>query len=372
MADVSIINGYNIKDAGGRALIQNLDDRVTSLHAPYYVLVGDSYGYDAVRDGISVTGWTTLFKQWNGLTEGTDCFSRSEAGAGFSNTSSDGRNFNGILSYIAAGMTSEEKDLVGTIIIAGGTNDHNAANRNADYVTLFNTLKLNIDSNFPNCSKVLIAPIGMNNATRTSRLLAPELYSKYENACRYVGFSFAWGAWYYRYDHRTETSDYIHLNNDGEKIATSMICTALSGGKCGYYARETISVTPSSAYTTSTLEFELIIQDSTITLSKTETNHQFMLVTPGSFTMGSSQHTMGTTVSNVLPHNNYIVYRTSGRCHDADSGKFFDAPVMLWIVNGNFSITIPYTDDLTGYKTITNCDFVGIDLNDFAVSLITI
>lgn len=371
MADVAKINGYDLKDAGGRALIQQLEAKVDNYHAPYYILVGDSYAYDAVRDGVNVNGWTTWFKQWNSLTEGTDCFTRGEAGAGFSNQSSAGRNFNDILTYIIGTMTDEQKRLTGTVIIAGGTNDMNNANIGADYVTLFSQIKSTVSANLPNCRKVLIAPIGMNNSNRSNRLMAPRLYAAYEAACRYTNFAFAWGAWFYRYDKRYETSDHIHLTNEGTKISCSMITTALNGGTCGWYARETITITPASGYTTATLQFEMILQDGMVTFNKTETNHQFYLDTPGSFQMGSSQHTLGSFNSTILPDNVYIVYRSTGRTHDSANSTFFDAPVLLWFTNTSFNITMPYTEGLSGYKTVSSCDFVGIDFNDFVASAFT-
>lgn len=371
MAYVKNINGYDIKDEEARNLISALDQRVTDLHAPYYVLIGDSYGYDAVRDGNSVTGWTTWFKQWNGLTEGTDCFSDSEAGAGFSNQSGSGRNFNDMVTYVASSMSDAQKNGVGTVIIAGGTNDMNNANIGADYVTLFNVLNTNIKTTFPNCRKVVVVPVGMNNSNRSNRLMAPRLYSYYEQACRNVGFSFAWGAWYFRYDKRYETSDHIHLNNNGTKICTSMIITALEGGSCGWYARETIHVTLGSDFASGDFDIEMIMQDGLITFNKTETNHVCSYSTDQSFQMNSTSKTIATYSSTILPDNCFIVYRASGRVHSSGSNVFYDAPVLIRIDSGNYNITMPYTDELSGYKTVSDCDFFGIDMNDFVASAFT-
>lgn len=372
MADVSRINGYDIKDAAGRLQIENLQTRIDNLHTDYYVLIGDSYAYDAVRDGVDVTGWTSLIKQWNNLTEGVDCFSRGEAGAGFSNTSGAGRNFNGIVTYLAGTMTEEQRSKVGTVVIAGGTNDCNSTNINADYVTLFNVLKSNIETLFPNVRKIFIVPVGMNNSSRTLRLYAPRLYAAYQQACRYTNMSFAWGAWYYRYDKRLETADHIHLNNAGEKVCASMITIAINGGTCGYYAREdNVAINVNNEYSNGSFTATIILQDNLITINKSEINHQFSKASPGSVTFGSSQKNIGTINSALLPNDHYIIYRSSGRAHDQSSGKFIDFPVVNWYTNGNYNITTPCTDGASGYVSLPSCDFIGVDMNDFSFSAFT-
>lgn len=371
MAYVKNINGYDIKDEEGRILISDLDDRVTDLHAPYYVLIGDSYGYDAIRDGNNITGWGQRIRLRYGLTEGTDCFSDFEAGAGVYNPADgSGRTFADMITYVASGMTSEQKRLVGNLVIAGGTNDLSAEALASDFFALFTVIRTNARAEFPN-AKITVVPVGMSNASRTARLRAPELYAKWQAACFGLHISFAWGAWFYRYDKRLEVSDHVHLNNAGSRYCAAMISNAIEGSACGYYARETITVTPASGYTTASLQFEMILQDGMITFNKTETNHQFYLDSPGSFQMGSSQHNMGSFASLILPDNAYIVYRSTGRAHDSANSIFFDAPVLLWFTSNNFNITMPYTEGQSGYKTVSSCDFIGIDFNDFVASAFT-
>lgn len=373
MAYVKNINGYDIKDEEGRTLISALDQRVTELHAPYYVLIGDSYGYDHVRDGNDVTGWGSRIRSRYGLTEGTDCFSDFEGGAGVYNPADGtGRTFADMISYVASGMTQEQRDLVGNLVIAGGTNDLSNEAMSADYFALFTVIRSNARTAFKN-AKITVVPVGMSNASRTARLRAPELYSKWQAACFGLGISFAWGAWFYRYDKRLETSDHVHINNAGERYCAAMISNAIEGSSCGYYAREdNVTVTVTSAFSSGTFTFNLILQDGVITINKAETNHVFQYDTPVEFNMNSSGKTIATYSSAVLPDNCFMTFRSSGRAHDYTDNVFYDAPVSIKFDSGNYIITMPYTEGQTGYLKITSCDFIGIDMNEITAALFTI
>ncbi len=367
MAYVKNINGYDIKDQEARDEIERLE---REYHAPYYVLIGDSYGYDSTRDGLSITGWQNRLKSRYGLTEGTDCFSRAEAGAGFSAESSSGRNFQSIMEFIASEMTEEQRNNVGHIVTAGGANDTIAPNNTADYLTIFGSFRTSMRSLFPN-AKLTVVPIGMDNSSRTRRLRAPAVYNQYQIACQGLGINFAWGAWFYRYDKRTEVSDHVHPNNDGQRIAAAMISNALNGSSCGYYARETMTVTKDSAYEAGTFEIEVILQDGMITLNHTELNKLFTYTTPQSLSMNNSYKALGTYSSNILPDNCYILKRTGVRTFDQATGLFYDCEGLLAFSNGNLSINAPYADRLSGYLTLSECQQIGVDFNDFAATAFT-
>lgn len=378
MAYVKNINGYDIKDEEGRNLISALDQRVTDLHAPYYVLIGDSYGYDAVRDGTSITGWTSRIMSRYGLTENTDCFVQAEAGAGVYNPAdSSGRNFAAMITYKASLMTQDQREKVGHVVIAGGTNDMSATALAADYNTLFATIRTNVRSEFPN-AKITVVPVGMSNASRSARLRAPALYAKWQEACYGLGINFAWGAWFYRYDKRLETSDHVHINNSGERYCAAMISNAIEGSSCGYYARETATITLVSPFdhvylpgdvSSPTFDIEIILQDGLITFNVTHINRRFVLAQTTQMTLNASYKTVGTITSDILPNSYYIVNNTSGRVLDSD-GDYYDVPVNLSYSAGSFSIAIPYTDGLTGWKT-ANVDMINIDLTDFTTAIFT-
>lgn len=373
MAYVKNINGYDIKDEEGRTLISDLDQRVTELHAPYYVLIGDSYGYDATRDGIDISGWGKRIKLRYGLTEGTDCFSDFEGGAGVYNPADgSGRTFADMITYVASGMTQDQKDLVGHVVIAGGTNDVSNEAMAADYFALFTVIRTNVRASFKN-AKITVVPVGMSNVTRTARLRAPELYAKWQAACFGLGINFAWGAWFYRYDKRLEVSDHVHLNNSGSRYCAAMISNAIEGSSCGYYAREdNVTVTVTSAFSSGTFTFNLLMQDGVITINKAETNHVFVYDTPANLDLDSYGKTIATYSSLILPDNCFITYRTSGRAHSSSENKFYDAPVSIKFDSGNYIITMPYTEGLSGYKTVQSCDFIGIDMNEITAALFTI
>lgn len=357
MAYVQNINGYDIKDAGARRLIED-------HHAPYYVLIGDSYGYDATRDDVLVTGWTKLFKTEYGLTEGTDCFTKSEGGAGFSAPSVLNRNFQQIMEYIAGTMTSEQKRLVGHVVVAGGANDALSPNFQADYKTIFRAFIASMNSLFPN-AHLYVVPIGMDNRNRAYRLRAPELYTKYNDACQGKNVHFAWGAWYYRYDKRTECSDHLHLNAYGQSIATAMISNALNDVPCGYSARETaVFSRDTSQFAAGTINFDIILENDILTINPPiSVNTVFNFNTAGQFVMNESTwHKLGTLESTIIPDNAYIVWRAFGRARQQSGGTFFDTPAVMSLTEEGLRIKMPYADNLSNWKTIDACTMLGIDL----------
>lgn len=367
MAYVKNINGYDIKDAEAREDIERLE---RTYHAPNYVLIGDSYGYDATRDGTDITGWINRFKSRYGLVENSDCFSRAEAGAGFSSESSSGRTFQEIMEYIAENMTEEQRINTGHIVVAGGANDTIAPHNTADYYSIFASFRSSMRSLFPNAS-LTVVPIGMDNSTRTRRLRAPAVYAAYQSACEGLNINFAWGAWFFRYDKRTEVSDHLHLNTEGQRIATSMIMNAINGGSCGYYARETMTVTKDSAFGGGTFSIEVILQDGLITFNLVELNKLFTYSTPTALTMNNSFKGLGTFESSILPDNCYIVTRTGVRTRDNATGIFYEAGGIMSYANNNLSVNAPYADGLTGYKSISECSQIGVDFNDFVASAFT-
>lgn len=120
------------------------------------VAIGDSYGEGYTPDG-NVTSWIKFFKDAIETYDYT-VFSNALGGAGFWREESK-KKFATLIAELAGTMSATEKANVGAVVIGGGYNDHG---NTAENITLgMADAKTAIQSNFPNCKRVLIFPFGM-------------------------------------------------------------------------------------------------------------------------------------------------------------------------------------------------------------------
>lgn len=154
-----------------------LNDYFKNLKKRVFILIGDSYGENPYE---YKGGWTTPFKNFSGLTEGVDCFTKCVGGTGFVKTGNTGKTFLDLLKDINIG-TVNPKDVT-DILVCGGCNDVD---------TIYNDLNTAILSFRNYCKQhfvnanINISMIGIFKASKKRKLLLSTVLRSYQLAANY-------------------------------------------------------------------------------------------------------------------------------------------------------------------------------------------
>lgn len=154
-----------------------LNDYFKNLKKRVFILIGDSYGENPYE---YKGGWTTPFKNFSGLTEGVDCFTKCVGGTGFVKTGNTGKTFLDLLKDINIGTVNPED--VTDILVCGGCNDVD---------TIYNDLNTAILSFRNYCKQhfvnanINISMIGIFKASGKRKLLLSKVLRSYQLAVNY-------------------------------------------------------------------------------------------------------------------------------------------------------------------------------------------
>ena len=229
---------YNLMCATGKT--ENITKYLGNY--PGVVTIGDSYGQGEGGGTIGkYTPWTTLVKNYLGLTENVNYWTNSLGGAGFK-VALQGKNFEQLLNELSETMSEQNRNTVGKILVAGGYND--TENIYPENLTdFFNTAKLK----FPNAI-VYVACIGWG----TNRGIATNIFNNtvpsYSKGASLNGGVYIINSEYSLHNYTWFDSDGIHPNNDGQKNIAQMMVSGLLSGSCNndYYITP-ISVTANTS-----------------------------------------------------------------------------------------------------------------------------
>ena len=231
-------NTYNLMTATEKT--ENISKYLGNY--PGVVTIGDSYGRGEGSGTIGkYTPWTTLIKNYLGLTENVNYWTNSLGGAGFK-VALQGKNFNQLLNDLSETMTEQNRNTVGKILVAGGYND-NSNIYPEDLTDFFNTAKLK----FPNAI-VYVACIGWG----TDRQLVTNIFNNtvpsYSKGAALNGGVYIVNSEYSLHNYTWFDADGIHPNNDGQKNIAEMLVNGLLSGSCSNnYYLVPISVTPNTS-----------------------------------------------------------------------------------------------------------------------------
>ena len=209
---------------------------------PGVVTIGDSYGRGEGGGTIEkYTPWTTLVKNYLGLTENVNYWTNSLGGAGFK-VALQGKNFKQLLNDLSETMSEQNRNTVGKILVAGGYNESENIYPE-DLTDFFNTAKLK----FPNAI-VYVACIGWG----TNRQLVTNIFNNtvpsYSKGAYLNGGVYILNSEYSLHNYTWFDADGIHPNNDGQKNIAEMMVSGLLSGSCtnDYYITP-ISVTANTS-----------------------------------------------------------------------------------------------------------------------------
>ena len=227
---------------------KDVDDKITTAikglsHEHNGVItIGDSYGRGeggGVAD--KYTPWTSLIKQYLGLTDGVNYWTKSMSGAGFS-VIEQSKNFEQILSDLGETMTETERNSVGKILVAGGYNDRK--NKTSEKLTpFFNVAK----SKFPN-AVVYIACIGWSTERQEATDIFNNSVKAYTEGAGMNGGVYIVNSQYSLHNYTWFDDDGIHPNNEGQKHIAEVLASGLLYGSCNNkYALAKINITPNTS-----------------------------------------------------------------------------------------------------------------------------
>lgn len=206
---------------------------------PGVVTIGDSYGRGEGSGTIhKYTPWTTLIKNYLGLTENVNYWTNSLGGAGFK-VALQGKNFNQLLNDLSETMSEQNRNTVGKILVAGGYND-NSNIYPEDLTDFFNTAKLK----FPNAI-VYVACIGWGTNRTIASSIANNTVPAYSKGAGLNGGVYITNSDFSLHNYAWFDEDGIHPNDDGQKNIAEMLCSGLLTGSCSNnYGIKRITVTP--------------------------------------------------------------------------------------------------------------------------------
>ena len=154
-----------------------LNDYFKNLKKRVFILIGDSYGENPYE---YKGGWTTPFKNFSGLTEGVDCFTKCVGGTGFVKTGNTGKTFLDLLKDINIG-TVNPKDVT-DILVCGGCNDVDTIYNNLNTAIL--AFRNYCKQHFVNAN-INISMIGIFKASEKRKLLLSKVLRSYQLAANY-------------------------------------------------------------------------------------------------------------------------------------------------------------------------------------------
>ena len=200
-----------------------INGKIDSLEDAVYprenvIMIGDSYGH-ASGGG---NGWIDKLKLKMGL-DAANLFETAIGGAGF-NTSLSPNDFNTMFNTLIGSMTEDEIANVGTVIIAGGSNDAGVAvNTLTGYVL---TCINNIVTHCPN-AKVYIGEISGAIANDFATANLPRIVQAYKAATMYDRVYYLNNVEYCLHERNNLNIDSVHPNADGYEILTNAMYAAM-------------------------------------------------------------------------------------------------------------------------------------------------
>lgn len=210
------------------ALDENLQNEVSIINNPIYILIGDSYAEGYTPDG-NVTSWATLVKNWFNKI-GIDCRIFCTGGYGFA-----GGGFATLLNNAVSDLDADEKKSVKKIIFGGGYND--VGNSLANILSGMNSCASIIKTNFDNVDDVLVYAIGNCVEGKTTGVHSNRTYTQivsvYRNYVRdavQCGFRVVNGISLLK-NNAYFSSDYVHPNENGQYILADAIFNEINGSE---------------------------------------------------------------------------------------------------------------------------------------------
>lgn len=330
------------------------------LYKPNYIMIADSYANDINRDGKFVTGWTTRLKTALGLTEGTNCFTAFDGGSGFVRAGGQGYSFLNMLENITNNLTAQQKSEVGTIIMAGGSNDFRYE-PNADYNYAMNQIYTYVQANYPD-AKVFIVPIGMSDETRGRRRVMPVVYQKIQDACSsFKNFVYVHGAWFPLYLRTNMCTDGVHPTNNGQVQIVNAIRNGLNSINNHYFQRADLKITLSSDFTSTIDPIEAQLSDNLIYFQFAKMNFNLQKAASTDWRMDSSAKAIGTYTCDLLYETCNFRMPITGRVRAG--GPYYEFVGYLQFKEGTVSIVTTSTGNTSGFPTV-KADRIYIDIQN--------
>lgn len=115
------LNGYQLKDAVARNMVENTAARVALLADRKFLFIGDSYA-TGTGGGFENVSWPAVVRDILRLTEGVNYFRYAIGGAGFATTTSP-YNFVNQAELACAAMDESTRASITDIVVGGGAND---------------------------------------------------------------------------------------------------------------------------------------------------------------------------------------------------------------------------------------------------------
>ena len=321
------------------------------------ITIGDSYGRGeggGVAD--KYTPWTSLIKQYLGLTDGINYWTRSMSGAGFS-VVEQSKKFEQILSDLGETMTEIERNSVGKILVAGGYND--SKNKAAEKLTPFFSVAR---SKFPNAI-VYIACIGWSTERQAATDIFNNSVKTYTEAAGMNGGVYIVNSQYSLHNYTWFDDDGIHPNNEGQKHIARVLASGLLYGSCNNkYALAKISITPNASICdTCDITGYCAIENGTTSLffdsnKKIVFNHQ--INTNTTLLIG----TLNCDLINAMQDTGYCSISAIAYC-TYDTNKHFNPVVHFWLARKNLYMTIINTSsDESSFKNLGTLGTMNVRL----------
>lgn len=227
MADISKIKlnnvDYDIKDIIARNNISTINNDISLLKTRKYLMIGDSY---AKGDGQVPQGWCAQVASNLGLTAGVNYFYSVKGGSGFSTSLTE--KFQTRIQEAVNSLSTDVKNTITDIVIAGGWNDHYFRNTTSTIDSGMDNCSALIKANFPN-AKVWLIPLGYDNIP-TVRDDLHQIYDLvYARKSAQLGWTYVDGAQFSLIPPYIQ-ADNTHPNANGDYILGCAISSILTGG----------------------------------------------------------------------------------------------------------------------------------------------
>lgn len=225
--------------SGIQSDIIDIQDDVTKIEASlqkqtYYVFMGDSYGNPLITNN-----WVSYACQMAGITN-------------YANTCTDGASFGGATLYKSQLSSSEITDTPDHIILCGGYNDRNIASNTV--ITGIQNFMQAVKTKWPKC-KVSIGYISIGGSV--------EEYSR----CVDYGAECITGSWLLMRNYSNLGPDFIHPNENGQKVIGRGIANYLLGNTPFNTTPITTTITPEANITLTTSSMKWFLNNGSVDVS---------------------------------------------------------------------------------------------------------
>lgn len=295
------------------------------------VTIGDSYGRGEGSGTVGkYTGWCDQVRAILNKTAGVDYWTASEGGVGF-HAVHEGKTFLTLLNDVAAGMTADQKNDVGKVLVAGGYNDRTIGGTGEITAFIKRAREL-----FPN-SIVYIASIGWTSDYNVAKDIANNVTPVYITGAGMNNAVYITNSQYSLHDYTWFDDDGIHPNNDGQRHIAEMLVQGLLTGACdNIYPLEEVNLTPTGFTETVNKNAYIRIENGSTFLLFSDATLNFTSTTPISanntydLAKLNSKYIRALDVSNI-PCNGYA--------RKAD-GTYFNINENIQLVGDTLKITI--------------------------------